>query len=567
MSGDVCSGDLARHIRGGISQFVWKDDVVWGEVPLQSHVAVLARHARERPDSLFLDFEGETLTFAQLQDRATAMAHALADLGVAAGASVAVVMDNSADQVVSLFAVNLLGAIWVPVNTAYRGEFLRHQLADSRAVLAICDAGLLDDLLHVAPGIPDLARILVRGADTGALPAACIPVEPLDRHRGADLTPIVSEIDPRDISCLIYTSGTTGPSKGCMVSHAYLCSIGRRRNLSVEPWPGMIAWSCLPLFHIASLAAVLISTLLAGERASIARHFSVSGFWKEIERSGADSAVLLATMLPLVAHMPDCPEMARCKGQLKVITGVPMTQEDRRIWRERFGVAYVNTHAYGQTEANLVTFLPWGEPEPPAGSMGPPSRDFDMMVVDDEGVPVPLDTAGELVLRPRQPGAMFSGYWQRAEDTVAASRDLWWRTGDVVRMDAGGYLYFVDRKKDYLRSRGENISSHEVESAVGVHPEIAEVAFHSVPAEEGVEEQLKATVVLAAAASCDERALFDWMRGALPYFAVPRFIELRERLPKTPTGKVQKQDLRMEGVTASTWDSLAHGLEIRRPRR
>lgn len=536
-------------------------------MPLESHVTVLARQAEAQPDKVFLDFEGETLSFAELEAKATRMANALAALGIGKGITVAVLMDNSADQVISLFAVNKLGAIWVPLNTAYRGEFLRHQLADSLAVLAICGAELLTPLLDVTQGAPCLRRILVRGEWNKAATEGAVEVQPLDDYRGTDPSRIVAQIDPRDIACLIYTSGTSGPSKGCMISHAYLCSIARRRNVSVTPWEGMVSWSCLPLFHIASLTALLISSLLAGERASIARHFSVSGFWPEIQRSGADSVVLLATMLPLIAQMPDTPESERCRGRTKVLTGVPMTEDDRRRWQERFGVGYVNTHAYGQTEANLVTLLPWGEPEPPAGSMGPPSRDFDVMVADDEGLPLPLGAPGELLVRPRQPGAMFSGYWQRAGDTMAAMRDLWWHTGDIARMDVDGYLYFVDRKKDYLRSRGENISSHEVETAARAHDLVSEVAFHSVAVGGAPEDPLKATVVLVSGAALEERALFEWLKSALPYFAVPRFIEFRAELPKTPTGKVQKEVLRAEGVTAATWDAHDFGLEIRRPLR
>jgi len=217
---------------------------------------------------------------------------------------------------------------------------------------------------------------------------------------------------------------------------------------------------------------------------------------------------------------------------------------------------------HGQTEANLATLLPWGESIPPLDSMGPPSEDFDAMVADDDDRPVALGQAGELLLRPRQPGVIFSGYWRRPEATLKAMSGLWWHTGDFVRMDRDGFLYFVDRKKDYLRARGENISSFEVESAVMRHPQVAEVAFHAI----GLEDEIKATVILQPGSLLSEQELFHWAEAELPYFAVPRFIEFRDALPKTPTGRVQKNELRAEGKTAATWDAQAAGLEIRRRR-
>jgi len=297
---------------------------------------------------------------------------------------------------------------------------------------------------------------------------------------------------------------------------------------------------------------------------AIGTHFSVSRFWDEIERSGATSALLLASMLPLLARAPDNPAMLRCRGQLRVVTGVPLSKDDRRIWEERFGVAYMNCYSYGQTEANVVSLLPWGEPLPPFGSMGPPSVDFDVMVRGDDGRPVSIGDAGELLLRPRQPGVMFSGYWRRPQSTLESSRDLWWHTGDMVRMDENGYLYFVDRLNDCLRSRGENISSFEVESAMMKHPAVLEVAFHSVKGEAGLEEAIKATFVLKSSARVTEQSLFEWARERLPYFAVPRFIELRDALPKTPTGRIQKQVLRAAGAGPETWDSTAAGFTTRR---
>ena len=531
----------------------------------ETYLAALERHSREKPDAIFLDYEGKTLTFAELDRQSNGIAHGLAGLGVGKGDRVVTLIDNSDDLVLVFFAINKLGAIWVPINTAYRGEFLRHQASDAEAALAICEAHYLDNLLGVADALPALTDILVRGDCTEQ--AGKPRVVPFERLRAAAGGPVGIEVTPDDLSALIYTSGTTGTSKGCMVSHSYLCSIGGQRNRCVPPTSGDITWSCLPLSHIAALGSLLISNLLAGARIAIATHFSVSGFWPEIERSGATHGSLMASMFPLLAHAPDNDAMLRCRGQLKSVTGVPLSESDRKIWNTRFGVDYMMTFAYGQTEAVMVTMRPQGSPQPPVGSMGPPTEEFEVMVADDGNRPVPVGETGELCVRPTRPGCMFSGYWRRPEDSLKAMRDLWWHTGDFVRMDEEGYLFFVDRKKDYLRSRGENISSFEVESALMTHPAIAEAACFAISSGAGLEEHVKAAIVPAEGAGVDARTLFEWARDNLPYFAVPRYIELLTILPKTPTGRVQKHELRALGVTAATWDSVAENLEIRRPKR
>lgn len=547
---------------GSLSVITWSDGQTWGDRPSETYLQSLTRHRRQKPDEIFLDFDGLTVTYEMLDTRSTKMANALAKLGVEKGHTVVALLDNSEDMMLAFCAVNKLGAIWVPINTAYRGEFLRHQVADSEAPLAICESQYLDTMLAIIAELPKLERILVR--NWGGDLETDVALASLDSVRGDDPTPPATPVEPEDISCLLYTSGTTGPSKACMISHNYMCSVGRRRNVSVPPVHGEVTWSCLPLFHSAALGSIFIANLLAGERVAIGSRFSVSSFWDEIERSQAKSAVILASMLPLVAHAPDTPAMLRCRGQLRVVTGVPLTAADRQIWLERFGVQYLNSFAYGQTEANFVSLLPFGEPIPPLDSMGPPSEDFDVMVMGEDHRPTPLGTAGELVVRPRHPGTIFSGYWHRPNDTIKAMEDLWWHTGDFVRMDGNGYLYFVDRKKDYLRSRGENISSFEVESAVMKHPAIAEVAFHAISGHVGTEDEIKATVILRLDAVITERELFLWARENLPYFAVPRYIEFRNSLPKTPVGRVQKHELRAEGKTETTWDAFAEGLEIRR---
>lgn len=506
-----------------------------------------------------MECEGEAMTFGELDRASTRLANSLANLGVCAGASVITLMENSADTFVCWFAINKLGAIWCPVNTAYRKEFLRHQVDDSLAALAICDGELLERLCEVGDQLPNMKLILARGAPQRI--HSTIPVAMLDDHRGSDDTPLPLTTKPSDLSCLIYTSGTTGRSKGCMIPYASLYNVGIQTLESIPLEPGDIIWTCLPLFHMSAISSVTQAALQAQGRLAIAARFSVSNFWEEIERSGASHALLMGSIFPLVAKAPDSEAMKRCHGQLKSVTGVPITPEIGQIWQERFGVGYLNRYGYGQTEGAKLSHLVYGEQLPPPNSSGHIAYDdYEVIIADDDGTPVAAGIPGEILFRPKKAHIMFAGYWRRPEDTSAAWRDMWMHTGDIGKIDADGWFYFLDRKKDYMRSRGENISSFEVESTYMTHAAIAEVAFHGVVAEEGGEELIKLTVVIRDGYAVDHAELCRWSMENLPYFAVPRFFEFRDALPKTPTGRVQKFKLREDGCTAQTWDAWASGL-------
>jgi crotonobetaine/carnitine-CoA ligase len=245
------------------------------------------------------------------------------------------------------------------------------------------------------------------------------------------------------------------------------------------------------------------------------------------------------------------------------VQGAPFPPHIQELWQRRFGVEIAGTNGYGLTEAALITSLPAGEPGKP-GSSGKRNDSFDVRIVDDLDRDVPVGEVGEVVCRPKRPDVMFTGYWRRPEATVAQTRNLWFHTGDLGRFDEDGFFFFVDRKKDYLRYRGENISSFEVEQAIRNHPEVSEVAVHAVPSQVG-EDDVKVTAVRVPESKLQESDLFSWMIDYVPYFALPRYIEFREFLPKTPTERIQKHQLRDEGVTATTGDRVVAG--VRPPRR
>lgn len=521
-------------------------------------VELLERAASQYGDRRFIVVDGEPSTYAQINASSNALARELAALGVKKGQCVVTLLDTSTDVFRIWFAINKLGAIWVPINTAYRGEFLRHQVSDTEARIVICDDHYLERFVQIAEHLEDVQLILTRGGATD--PGCSIPIQPLDDHRGSDTGPLPLAVEPADLAALIYTSGTTGPSKGCMISHNYFTAVGRinRRHTLLEE--GRTLWTCLPVFHAAALAAT-ISVMEEGFCIALSSQFSVKRFWKEVEEANAVSAMLMAAIFQLVAEAPECEEEKRYRGKLKMVFGVPISPPVRKIWHERFGAQIVSSWSYGQTEAIRMTAVPLDE-TPPEACAGRPVDEYEIRIFDEFDRPVPEGTVGQIVLRPRQAGVTFDGYWKRPDATAAAWKNLWMHTGDLGKM-IDGYLYFCDRAKDYLRSRGENISSFEVERSFMAHHAIAEVAVHAIGAQTG-EDDIKVTAVLREDAVLTEHELCLWSLDNLPHFAVPRFIEFREALPKNPTGRVLKYQLRDEGRTPCTWDREEAGIVVRR---
>lgn len=520
---------------------------------------VLARAAAQWGDQPYLDFHGEQFSFRAIDEASNRLAAGLAALGVGKGDSVATILDNGPDAVLAWFAINKLGAVSVPVNTAYKGEFLRHQVADSGASVVIAEADYAERIVAIVGGLTAL-RVLVPRGPAGVVapdPVRTIALDELKRS----LAPLPQvDIAPRDLAMLIYTSGTTGPSKGCMISHQYVCNLARQYIRSAALGPQDVLWTALPLFHMNATATTVLATAMVGSRAVIYPRFSVSGFWPDIRRSGATMANMLGSMAPLLADAAPSADAEACFGQIRLVNSAPFPPDLQARWRERFGVRDMGSAGYGLTEAAMVVTSRIGQ-DCPAGAAGLRNDDFDVIIVDDDDLPVAPGQSGEVLFRPRRPHVMFEGYWNRPEATLAIMRNMWLHSGDIGRFDENDYFYFVDRKKDYLRRRGENISSFEMESTFLSHRAVRDVAVHAVFSELG-EDDVKVTAVLTEGAELTEAALCEWAIARVPYFAVPRYIEFRQDLPRNPTGKVLKYELREQGCTPTTWDREKAGMAL-----
>ncbi|HYZ93552.1 MAG TPA: AMP-binding protein [Actinomycetota bacterium] len=495
---------------------------------------LLAERAKTDGDRLFVECDGVPRTFAEMQDRAERLAAGLTKLGVTKGDRVATILPNRIEHVELIFACARIGAIHVPVNVFLKGEFLRYQLADAAACVVVGDVAGLAAVEEIRGDLADLRHVVACDADLAS-----------------DSGPPAVQITPGDTMAIIYTSGTTGMPKGCMLPYGYHSAGVRQVNTLLEYAPGDVLYTALPLFH-GWARGMLFASLVHGLTIHLDAEFSPSATLQRLAETKATVFSGVGAMGMALLALP--PSDADRAHSLRVAFMIPFAPQSEAEFTERFG-ARVQSQMYGQTETGAISFTPLNEEGKP-GTIGRPSPQYDVRLADD----------GEVLVRAKHPDVLYTGYWNKPDETVEAVRDGWHHTGDLARMDDGGRLVFVDRKKDALRRRGENVSSVQLEAAIVGHPKIAEAAVVAVPSEM-TEDDIKACVVLNPGEATTPGELFEFFKEKLPYFAVPRYVEIVESLPKTATMRVQKHMLRAARVSDATWDFDALGLVIDRDER
>jgi crotonobetaine/carnitine-CoA ligase len=556
-------------------------DSIWGGDDQTTIPELFARRLETDPDAEYVDMGGDKLTARAVMHAASRFGGGLEELGTRQHDRVATLVENSSAALLAWTGTVCSGRISVPVNTAYKGDYLTHQLVDSGSRVLVVAASLLDRVVAIARNVPGLEHIIVvndaeeedrplDAAMAGVIDSGVIGsvvVHRWDDVLAADLPAPTVQIAPADLGTFIYTGGTTGLSKGCMLSHNYHGALARQIGICWRRTSDDVAWTPLPLYHFNALTTVVVGTLLFGGRGAIYRRFSVSQFWPEMNRVGATITSTLGTMAYLLAHDIDRPEMPRsgrpeANSSLRLLGAAPLPVEVDEVIRSRFAISTFSG-AYGVTEASLVSWQPPGVENRPNAAGVVNDDYFDVRIFDEDDRELAAGTEGEIVLRPKRPQVMFEGYWGRPEETVRTTRNLWYHTGDIGRIDEDRFLYFVDRKADYLRRRGENIASFEVERILMGHGGLADVAVHAVPSPL-TEDDLKITATRKDGCTLTEEELFRWCIDQLPYFALPRYIEYRESLPRSPVGRVLKRALRDEGVTEATWDAETAGITYER---
>jgi crotonobetaine/carnitine-CoA ligase len=532
---------------------------------------VLEYQARVRGSRPYLQWTDATkaLSFDQVNRRVNRIAHGLAALGVKHGDRVVLFMPNSLELVLSWFAIAKLGAAEVPIGIANKGAFLEHPLKISGAAVAIVDTALAGRIAAVEDALPHLQQVVLlpsrENPDT-TKPAfgriKTVPFESIVTSNEENPGIVVSN---SDIAAVLFTSGTTGPSKGVLMPHSQFYFFAEEDAQLTRLKDDDIYLISFPLSHGNAQFCAVYPCMIAGARCVLFDKFSASEFVERLHRTGATVTNLLGVTMSFVYKQPASP---RDRGhKLRRIYSAPTAHSLVEACKERYGVEDF-VEGFGQTEICLPVVTPPDRPCPPGASGVLVDQWYEVRIADPEtDEEVPVGEIGELLLRPKQPGIVSAGYLGMPEKTVETWRNLWWHTGDALRRDEEGWYYFVDRVKDALRRRGENISSFEVEAVLMEHPAIAECAVVAVKVEEEAgEDEVKACLVLKSGMRPAFEEMIAFCEGRMPDFAIPRYLELRDELPKTASEKVQKKKLRDEGLTPATWDRYAGGTGSRSTR-
>jgi crotonobetaine/carnitine-CoA ligase len=505
-------------------------------------------------DELRIIVDDAHRTRATVRAAAHCWATRLQQAGVLAGDRVAILSTSRMEVIEAFFGVAYAGAINVVINSFLKGDLLAYQLELTRPRIVIADPLGAKAISQVVAQLPQPPELIV-------LPDAT----PVDADLPSDAARFVPvPRSPADPVSIVFTSGTTGRSKGCVISHQYFVLSGRRMNERCPLGPGDLYHSPYPLFHIGGQCAVVSWGLGAGSSIALDSQFSASTYWDRVRELGATYSQ--GTGAVGAAILATAPSPRDRDNPLVRASFIPMAAEAQQVFSERFDVTAI-CEWYGQTELSPICVnLVWQEGGTCQGSMGFPLPDIEARIVDAADERVPAGTIGELIVRPRAPGIMFSGYWEQPEHTVAAWRDLWYRTGDLVVEAPDGSFRFVDRAKDSVRRSGENVSCWEVEQVLLRMPGVDIAAVHAVPAEL-IEDEIKAWIVRQEGAMLGANEFFAYCSSRLPYFAIPRYVEFADDLPRNALGKVLKDELRDAGATMTQVDLKALGLVVARDQR
>lgn len=518
---------------------------------------VLDHRADEQPEATFLiaPEEDRRWTYGQIRQESQRVADAMFERGAQTGDRVLIMAINSSQFVRTWLATGISGLVEVPINTAYEGEFLRHQGNVTSPRWAVIDDVFAERFVRLRSELDSIEHfwIIDRGAGDDAI--EMLTQAGWSASRWDELLSGTERTFPipaaSDLASIFFTSGTTGPSKGVAMPHAQMyffadevVSLTRLTNADTY-------MTVTPLFHGNAQFMAAYPALVAGASLVIRSKFSASRWVDQVRDEGVTVTNFIGVMMDFIWKQE--PREDDADNPVRAVFAAPTASSILVGFQERFGIeAFVEV--FGLTETSAPILSPYGETRP-AGAAGLLASDFfDIRLVNpDTDEEVAVGEVGELVVRPKFPWMCSMGYYGMPEKTAEAWRNLWFHTGDALKQDEDGWYYFVDRYKDALRRRGENISSYEVEQAVLAHPDVRECAVIAVAAEvEAGEDEVMAVIV--ANSALNPSGVWDYCKGRIPEFAIPRFIRIVDALPRTPSEKIQKAVLREDGITDDTHD-------------
>jgi crotonobetaine/carnitine-CoA ligase len=513
--------------------------------------------AQEQPDfPAIIEVEGVSVSYCELDEMARSWAATLRGLDVTAGQTVLTMLGNCIGAYAAWLGVGWLRAIEVAVNTGYRGDMLRYVINFSEAPTMVVAPAYVERLLEIAPGLDHLATVVV----TGTIPAHLAVAGSAARFRLIELGSVAAEPlgagelavpAASDISAIILTSGTTGPAKGVLVPWAHWYWWGQAYGEGNDfILGGERCYSAFSTFHASGKGGFNILVTSRGTMVLRSR-FSVSNFWGDIRKYDVKSAAFIGPMISMLLQAPPRPDDR--DHPLERIDVAPVVP-GMEVFLERFGIRKFTT-VYGMSEIALPISAGWNpRTDGTCGRVRKGRPGYELRVVDEHDAPVPPNTVGELIVRASEPWVMNAGYWRMPQATADAWRNGWFHTGDGFKVNEDGWFYFVDRLKDTLRRRGENISSFEVEALVGQHPDVEQVAVIGVPSELS-EDEVKAVIVRRLGSELSAEGLIEYLIPRMADFMVPRYVEFVQSLPLTEaTARTQKAKLRADALNARTWD-------------
>ena len=511
---------------------------------------VLDRRADQFGDRMMMSIAGTRVTFAEMRDRTCAAANVLADNGVTRGDTVALFTATCPEWVYFWLGAARIGAVTAAVNVANKGEFLLHALALARAKVVITDADRQPRVQEIVDRVKTVRTVQVVGDSLSALLTEASRTPP-------DAT-LPSE--PDELAALFFTSGTTGPSKAVATTWHYLFSAAAGVAAAWELEAGDVVWSAMPLFHLSAAPSVLVPMLL-GTTTVLSAAFRPTEVWDDVRACGAAGFAGAGAMVSMLWNQPPDPRDSQLP--LRFISAAPIAADMYRSIEQRYNAKIVTM--YGMTEAFPIAFKAVSDDGVP-GTSGQVNPAFEVRIVDSDGRPLPSGSVGEIACRPRSANAMSLGYVDAAavdSALVVTPHEEWFRTGDLGSLGDDGNLTYVDRVKDSLRRRGENVSSVEVETTVMRHPAVLEAAAVAVPSDLG-EDDILVVVTVRPDADFDHAELLDFCSTRMPYFCVPRYLEVLDEIPRNVIGRVRKDLLRKRGLGDGAWDREEHGYTLSR---
>lgn len=527
------------------------------DLRLRTLPALLKLQAENNSDTPFLVTDTASISYQQAYTTCLSLAGALSRQGLGKGDHLVLYLHNCPEMALLALAVNMLHAIWVPINTDYKGVWLNDAVKRSRPKMVITESALIDRL-----SVDDNIQII----SIDSIKASNQTNDLLDYQELLAAPPIEAEFNQihyGDTSAIAWTSGTTGKSKGVMLSHNnWIRPIVHGACLFYDSRPGDVIFNVLPMYHAGAWTTSVLRALVEGTTVVIEKSFSVSEFWNRIEKFQATQSFTLGAMHMFLWNA--AAKESDKNNTLRVLQAIPIPKELRRPFEKRFNLRLAGS-GLGQSECMLITTEAGITQEIPDNSIGYARPDTLVKIFDDNDKELPAGDVGEIRIKPLEPHIICNGYLDDTEATQAAWRGEWYCTGDLGYQDEGGAFFFSDRKKDAIRFAGRNISTMEVESVVRQHPAVGDVAAFGITSDEiDSEDELKINIVLKHGYSLVHKDLAEFINENAPYYFVPRYMEFVDELPYTPTNKVQKYILRKRGVSQNTWDLKKSDYKISR---